>query len=156
MKVKLILIGKTVNKHFEACIDDYRARLAHYLQFEIRVLPAPKNTKALSEDQQKEMEGRSIINSLKTSDYVVLLDERGKEYRSVEFASWLGKKMNAARNLVLVIGGPYGFSKQVYDRSDEMISLSKMTFSHEMVRLFCVEQIYRACTILRGEHYHHE
>lgn len=156
MKVTLILIGKTVNNHLVACIKDYRERLGHYLQFDIKTLPAPKHTKSLTEEQQKETEGQSMLKEIKPSDYVILLDERGKEYRSTEFAAWLEKRQNAARNVVFIIGGPYGFSKEVYGRCNEMLSLSKMTFSHEMVRVFFIEQLYRACTILRGEHYHHE
>ncbi len=156
MKTSLILIGKTTDKHFSASIDEYKSRLAHYMPFEINVLPALKNTKSLSEQQQKEKEGDSILNAISPSDYVVLLDEHGTERRSVEFAQWLEKKRGVGRNLKFVIGGPYGFSDNVYRRVDEQISLSRMTFSHQMVRLVFIEQLYRACTIIKGEPYHHE
>ena len=119
-------------------------------------IPELKNTKNLSEDQQKQAEGELILKMLQPSDTVVLLDEHGKEYRSVEFARWLEQKRNIARRLVFVIGGPYGFSPAVYARANEQLSLSKMTFSHQMIRLTFTEQVYRACTIIKGEPYHHE
>lgn len=156
MKTILIQIGKTVNKHFIAGIDDYVKRVSHYMPFEIQTIPELKNTKALSETQQKEREGELLLKSLQPSDYVVLLDERGRLLRSVEFADWLQRQQQTARRLVFIIGGPYGFSEAVYSRADAMISLSKMTFSHQMVRLVFCEQIYRACTIIKGEPYHHE
>lgn len=156
MKTELIQVGKTVNKHFIAGIDDYCERISHYMPFSITTIPELKNTKALTEDQQKEREGELILKMLQPSDTVILLDEHGKEYRSVEFATWIERQQQVARRLVFVIGGPYGFSQSVYDRANQKISLSKMTFSHQMVRLIFCEQIYRACTIIKGEPYHHE
>lgn len=156
MKTELILVGKTVNKHFVAGIKDYVERIGHYMPFNITVIPELKNTKSLSEEQQKEREGEMILKLLQPSDTVVLMDEHGQEFRSVEFAQWLQKKQNTARRLLFVIGGPYGFSDTVYARANEKISLSRMTFSHQMVRLIFTEQIYRACTIIKGEPYHHE
>lgn len=156
MKTELILVGKTVNKHFIAGINDYVERTNHYMPFNITVIPELKNTKALTEEQQKEREGDLILQKLQSSDTVVLLDEHGKELRSIEFADWLQRKQNTTRRLVFIIGGPYGFSKAVYERANEKLSLSKMTFSHQMVRLIFCEQIYRACTIIKGEPYHHE
>lgn len=156
MKTNLILIGKTDNKHLLAGIEDYTNRIGHYMPFAITVIPDIKNTKSLTMQQQREREGELILKSLQPSDTVVLLDEKGKEMRSVEFASWIEKKQQTAHRLVLCIGGPYGFSQAVYDRANEKISLSKMTFSHQMVRLILTEQIYRACTIIKGEPYHHE
>ncbi|PJI24071.1 23S rRNA (pseudouridine(1915)-N(3))-methyltransferase RlmH [Prevotella intermedia] len=156
MKATLILVGKTTEDVFVRAIVDYTGRIAHYLPFNIVTLPELKNTKKLSEAQQKDREGEMILKEIQTSDTVVLLDEHGKEFRSVEYAVWLQKKQNTAKRLVFVIGGPYGFSKAVYDRANEKISLSKMTFSHQMVRLIFVEQLYRACSIIKGEPYHHE
>ena len=156
MKVTLILVGKTTDKHFDAGINDYAGRIKHYLPFEITIIPELKNTKSLSEEQQKEKEGEQILKLLTSSDTVVLLDEHGKEMRSIEYAQWLQKKQATAKRLVFVIGGPYGFSPAVYSRADEKLSLSKMTFSHQMVRLIFTEQLYRACTIIKGEPYHHE
>ena len=156
MKTVLILVGKTVNKHFIAGIDDYAGRISHYMPFEIVTIPELRNTKNLSEEQQKKAEGDLIINQIQPSDTVVLLDEHGKEFRSIEYAQWLQQKQQTARRLVFVIGGPYGFSDDVYKRANEKISLSKMTFSHQMVRLIFTEQLYRACTIIKGEPYHHE
>lgn len=156
MKTLLLLVGKTQNKHFVAGINDYAERIGHYMPFEIKVIPEIKNTKNLSEEQQKSQEGDLIMRQLQASDHVVLLDEHGAEYRSIELASWLQKKLNSVRRLVFVIGGPYGFSETVYKRSNEKISLSRLTFSHQMVRLIFTEQLYRACTIIKGEPYHHE
>lgn len=156
MKTILLLVGKTIDKHLAAGINDYAARIAHYMPFEIITIPELKNTKSLSEEQQKTMEGELILKQLQPSDTVVIMDEHGKEYRSIEYARWLEQKRNTARRLVFIIGGPYGFSPKVYERADEKISLSKMTFSHQMVRLIMTEQIYRACTIIKGEPYHHE
>lgn len=156
MKTGLILIGKTNDKHFQAGIDDYTSRIGHYMPFAITVIPELKNTKALSEAQQKEREGEMVLAKLQPSDHVVLLDEHGKEFRSMEFARWIEQKNASVRRLVFVIGGPYGFSDAMYQRANEKISLSKMTFSHQMVRLVFTEQIYRACTIIKGEPYHHE
>ena len=156
MKTELILVGKTTNKHFVACINDYVERIGHYMPFSITTIPELKNAKSLSEDQQKEREGELIMKQLQASDTVVLLDEHGSQMRSIEFASWLQKMQNSARRLVFVIGGPYGFSPALYQHANQKISLSPMTFSHQMVRLVFTEQIYRACTILKGEPYHHE
>jgi 23S rRNA (pseudouridine1915-N3)-methyltransferase len=156
MKTELILVGKTINKHFIAAIDDYVDRIGHYMPFSMTVIPELKNTKSLTEEQQKEGEGRLILKSIQPQDTVVLMDEHGAEYTSMDFAAWLQKKTLNARRLVFVIGGPYGFSQDVYARANEKISLSRMTFSHQMVRLIFTEQIYRACTILKGEPYHHE
>lgn len=156
MKTELILIGKTTDKHFAVGIDDYRKRISHYMPFNITVIPELKNTKSLTEEQQKAKEGELILQKTQSTDTVILLDEHGKEMRSVDFADWLQRKQNTSKRLVFMIGGPYGFSNAVYDRSNERISLSKMTFSHQMVRLIFVEQLYRACTIIKGEPYHHE
>lgn len=157
MKTTLILVGKTTDKHIAALIDDYTSRLQHYAPFEMTVIPELKNTKSLSEQQQKQAEGELILRQLQPSDHVVLLDEGGKTFRSVELAAWMTKKQQAAsRRLVFVVGGPYGFSEDVYRRANEQLSLSPMTFSHQMVRLVFVEQLYRAHTIIKGEPYHHE
>lgn len=156
MKTVLILVGKTTDKHFAAGIDDYASRISHYMPFEIVVIPELRNTKSLGEHQQKAAEGELILRQIQPSDTVVLLDEHGKEYRSIEFARWIEKQQQTARSLVFIIGGPYGFADSVYERSDAKLSLSKMTFSHQMIRLLFVEQIYRACTIIKGEPYHHE
>lgn len=156
MKTELILVGKTANKHFVACIADYAERITHYMPFNITTIPELKNTKNLTEEQQKQAEGELIMKLMQPQDFVVLLDERGHELRSVELASWLEQKRNTVRRLVFVIGGPYGFSPAVYSRANEKLSLSKMTFSHQMVRLIFTEQVYRACTIIKGEPYHHE
>ena len=156
MKTTLIWVGKTTDKHIAACIDDYVGRVGHYMPFDIREIPELRNTKNLSMVQQKELEGELILKQLQDGDHMVLLDERGTERRSVAFAEWLQKKSVHVRRLVLVIGGPYGFSDRVYQRANERISLSLMTFSHQMVRLVFAEQLYRACTIIKGEPYHHE
>ena len=156
MKTILILVGKTINKHFVAGIEDYADRISHYMPFEIVTIPELRNTKNLSEDQQKTSEGELILRQIQPSDTVVLLDEHGKEFRSIEYARWLQQRQQTARRLVFVIGGPYGFSDAVYSRANEKISLSKMTFSHQMVRLIFTEQLYRACTIIKSEPYHHE
>ena len=156
MKTLLILVGKTADKHFQAGISDYVGRIGHYMPFDIVTLPELRNTKSLSEQQQKAAEGELILRQLQPSDTVVLLDERGRQQRSQEFARWLEQKQQSARRLVFVIGGAYGFSPSVYSRANDMVSLSPMTFSHQMVRLIFTEQLYRACTIIRGEPYHHE
>ena len=157
MRIGLILVGKTVNKHFVELIDDYAGRVKHYVGFDITVIPELKKTKNLSTDQQKQQEGELILKQLQGGDHVVLLDEHGKEFRSVEFSKWVEQKMQTVnKRLVFIIGGPYGFSPEVYAKANEKISLSKMTFSHQMVRLIFVEQLYRAMTIMRGEPYHHE
>ena len=157
MKFCSVVIGKTVEKHYIAAIQDYVERVQHYTAFDLEVIPELKNTKNLSKEQQKEKEGELLLKALQPGDTVVLLDEHGKEFRSVEFAAWVEKKMHTvARRLVFVIGGPYGFSPAVYAAAQEKISLSKMTFSHQMIRLIFVEQFYRAMTILNNGPYHHE
>ena len=156
MKTELIVVGKTTNKHFIAAINDYLERIGHYMPFSVTVIPELRNAKSLSQQQQKDKEGEAILRLLQPSDTVVLLDERGKEPRSIELADWLQRQQQTARRLVFIIGGPYGFSQQVYSRADSMLSLSRITFSHQMVRLIFVEQLYRACTIIKGEPYHHE
>ncbi len=156
MKALLILVGKTTDKHFQAGIDDYAKRVTHYMPFEIKVIPELKNTKSLTESQQKTQEGELILKQLQASDTVVLLDEHGQELRSMQLAAWLQQKQATARRLVFVIGGPYGFAQQVYDRANDKLALSRLTFSHQMVRLIFTEALYRACTIIKGEPYHHE
>ncbi|SFC49358.1 23S rRNA (pseudouridine1915-N3)-methyltransferase [Flagellimonas taeanensis] len=157
MQITLIAIGKTDKAELEQLIDLYEKRLKHYIKFEFVVLPDIKNSKNLSEAQQKEKEGELILSQLQPTDTLILLDEKGKQYSSLEFADYLQKKMNSGlKNLVLAIGGPYGFSDAVYAKCNGKISLSKMTFSHQMVRLFLVEQLYRGFTILRNEPYHHQ
>lgn len=156
MKFVLTAIGKTSESYLREGIDKYVSRLAHYVPFELRILPDVK-AKGLTESRQKQLEGEMLLSQLRPGDVMVLLDERGKEFTSRSFADYLHNKMvNVAQNVFFVIGGPYGFSEEVYARANDKISLSKMTFSHEMVRLFMVEQIYRAMTILRGEPYHHD
>jgi len=156
MKIIFLVTGKTVDNRLVSLIDDYRQRLIHYVPFEIVTLPDLKNAKSLTEDQVKTAEGEAILRFLTPAMDVLLLDEHGAQYRSIEFADFLQRKMSSGRDLVLVIGGPYGFSPAVYARANGKISFSKMTFSHQMIRLMAIEQIYRAMTILRNEPYHHE
>lgn len=157
MKIALVVIGKTDASYFVEAINEYKNRVSHYVPFDMDVIPDVKNVKHLSEEQQKEKEGELILKALQPSDYVVLLDEKGKEFTSVQFAAYMEKKMHAvSKRLVFVIGGPFGFSEAVYKVATERVSLSKMTFSHQMVRLIFIEQFYRAMTILNGEPYHHE
>lgn len=157
MKFALLVVGRTVEKHYITAINDYVERIKHYTPFDMEVIPELKNTKSLSMEQQKEKEGELILKALQPADVVVLLDEHGKEFRSIEFAEWAEKKMHTVnKRLVFIIGGPYGFSKDVYAAAQEKISLSKMTFSHQMIRLIFVEQLYRAMNILAGGPYHHE
>ena len=157
MKFTLLVVGRTVEKHYITAINDYAERTKHYISFDIEVIPELKNTKSLSMEQQKEKEGELILKALQAGDVPVLLDEHGKEFRSVEFASWVERKMHTvSKRLVFIIGGPYGFSPAVYAVAQEKISLSKMTFSHQMIRLIFVEQLYRAMTILNNGPYHHE
>ncbi len=156
MKITLLLVGKTTDSRLISLIEDYRKRLLHYVPFEMVVLPDLKNTKSMSEEQIKTAEGEAILRFLTSAMDVILLDEHGREFRSVEYAVWLQKKMGSGRDLTLVIGGPYGFSEAVYARANGKLSFSQMTFSHQMIRLMAIEQIYRAMTILRGEPYHHE
>lgn len=157
MKLHVIFTGKTTGKLFQEAIADYSKRLTHYVPFTIEELPDLKNTKSLNEDQQKEREADMLFEKMQQGDVLVLLDEKGKEFTSREFSVYLEQKMHTVnKRLVFLIGGPYGFSQRVYDAAQGKISLSKMTFSHQMVRLFLVEQIYRSFTIMRGEPYHHD
>lgn len=157
MQIKLIALGKTDHPAIQKLIEEYSTRLGFYIRFELEVIPDLKNTKSLSEKIQKEKEGELILKKIQSADELILLDERGKTFSSLEFSGFLQKKMNSGlKQLVLVIGGPYGFSEAVYIRSNGKISLSKMTFSHQMIRPFVIEQLYRAFTILRNEPYHHE
>lgn len=157
MKITLLTVGKTDVKWVREGLDLYVSRLSHYVQFALNEIPELKNVAALSREQIKEREGASVLAALKQSDNVILLDEHGRQFRSVEFASFLQEKMACdGRNIVFVIGGAYGFSKDVYSRADSRMSLSAMTFSHQMVRTIFAEQLYRAFTIMRGEPYHHE
>lgn len=157
MKIKLLAIGKTDDKRLLQLVEDYQKRLQHYIKFELEIIPDLKKAKNLSESQQKEREGALIIKKLQPVDQLILLDEKGHEFRSVEFSRFLQKKLNSGiKQLVFVIGGPYGFSEAVYKKAQGKVSLSKMTFSHQMIRLFVVEQLYRAFTILKNEPYHHE
>ena len=156
MTIKLIAIGKTDSVFLQDLIKEYENRLKHYIKFELDIIADIKNVKNLSETQQKEKEGGLILKKLNATDVLILLDENGKQFGSVEFSDYLQKKMNSGiKQLVLVIGGPYGFSDAIYTKAQAKISLSKMTFSHQMVRLFLVEQLYRAFTILKNEPYHH-
>lgn len=156
MKITLLVVGKTTDQRLQTLIEDYQQRLKHYVPFEIVVIPDLRNAKALTQTQIKEQEGIEILRRITPSMDVILLDEHGREYRSIEYAQWIQKKMAAGRDVTFIVGGPYGFSPAVYERANGKISLSKMTFSHQMIRLFFTEQIYRAMTILRGEPYHHE
>ena len=157
MKIVLLVVGKTDDSYWNAALKVYQDRLMHYIPFEVFIIPNVKNVKNISETQQKDLEGTAILKSLQTGDSCVLLDERGKEFTSVQFASWLEKKIRSvSKRLVFVTGGPYGFNKEVYKSIPEKIALSKMTFSHQMIRPVFVEQLYRAMTILRNEAYHHK
>ena len=156
MTIKLLAIGKTDNKQLQLLIDDYTKRLGFYIKFELGIIPDLKKVKNLSEDQQKQKEGELILSKITTTDVLILLDENGKQYDSVQFSNYLQKHMNSGiKQLVFVIGGPYGFSQDVYNAARGKVSLSKMTFSHQMVRLFMIEQLYRGFTILKNEPYHH-
>ena len=157
MNIKLIAVGKTDNPALQQLISTYEKRLSYYINFELQLLPDIKNSKSLSEEQQKIKEGELILSYVEPSHHLILLDEQGKEYTSIAFADELQKKMNSGiKQLTFVIGGPYGFSQAVYQRANSKLSLSKLTFSHQMIRLFFVEQLYRAFTILRNEPYHHQ
>ena len=157
MNIRLLTIGKTDNKSLQTLIDDYTKRLSFYVKFDLEIIPDIKNVKNLSEAQQKEKEGELILSKITPTDQLILLDENGKTFSSVGFSDLLQKKMNAGiKTLVFVIGGPYGFSETVYQKAQGKVSLSEMTFSHQMVRLFVIEQIYRGFTILRNEPYHHQ
>ncbi|MEO6348570.1 MAG: 23S rRNA (pseudouridine(1915)-N(3))-methyltransferase RlmH [Aquaticitalea sp.] len=156
MQIKLLAIGKTDNKQLQALIDDYQKRLGFYIKFEFEIIPDLKKVKNLSEEQQKQKEGELILSKLNATDVLILLDENGKQLDSIGFSDYLQKHMNSGiKQLVLVIGGPYGFSQEVYEKAFGKLSLSKMTFSHQMIRLFMIEQLYRGFTILKNEPYHH-
>lgn len=157
MTIKLLAIGKTDKKQLQLLIEEYQKRLSFYITFEFDIIHDIKNTKNLNVEQQKQKEGELILKQVKPNDFLVLLDENGKHYSSVGFAKYLQKHMNSGiKQLVFVIGGPYGFSQDVYTRAQSKLALSKMTFSHQMVRLFFIEQLYRGFTILRNEPYHHQ
>ena len=157
MKILLLTIGNTDKRFMKEGIDDYMKRLSYYIPFELKVIPDIKNRNTLTQELQKEKEGQLILNQVLPGDYMILLDERGTEFSSLAFSKWIEKKMLAGmRQLVFVIGGPYGFSKMLYERCDYKISLSQFTFSHQMVRMIFVEQLYRAMTIIKNEPYHHE
>jgi len=156
MTIKLLAIGKTDDKNIQSLIDDYQKRLGHYIKFNLEIIPDLKKVKHLSEAQQKQKEGTLILSKLNSSDILILLDENGKQMDSLAFSTYLQKHMNSGiKQVVFVIGGPYGFSPEVYSKAQGKLSLSKMTFSHQMVRLFFIEQLYRGFTILRNEPYHH-
>ncbi len=157
MEIQLLTVGKTTKSYIQTGIDEFCSRLKHYVSFSISSIPDVKATKALTESKQKEREGELLLKNILPSDFCILLDEHGKEFTSLEFSTYLQKIMSSGRKrIIFVVGGPYGFSDDVYRQSDFKISLSKMTFTHEMVRLFFTEQIYRAFTIMKGEPYHHE
>jgi 23S rRNA (pseudouridine1915-N3)-methyltransferase len=157
MKITLILNGKTDDDYIVKGCSVYESRLKHYISFETIIIPALKNTKALSIDQQKQKEGELLLKCIQPSDKLILLDENGKDYHSLGFSDFIQQQMNSGiKNLVFVVGGPYGFSDEIYKRANGKVSLSKMTFSHQMVRLFFAEQLYRVMTILRNEPYHHQ
>ncbi|MCF8272877.1 MAG: 23S rRNA (pseudouridine(1915)-N(3))-methyltransferase RlmH [Flavobacteriaceae bacterium] len=156
MTIKLLAIGKTDNKDLQSLIEDYLKRLNFYIKFSFEIIPDLKKAKNLSEEQQKQKEGELILSSLTTTDALILLDENGKQLDSIAFSDYLQKHMNSGiKQLVFVVGGPYGFSEDVYKQAHGKLSLSKMTFSHQMVRLFIIEQLYRGFTILKNEPYHH-
>ena len=157
MNIELIVVGKTDMKEVEALVTMYTKRLNHYVRFAITTIADIRNTKKLSEAEQKRLEGEAILRLINDSDHLMLLDEHGAEFRSIEFADMIQRRMSAGtKRLVFVIGGPYGFSDAVYQRSNSKLSLSKMTFSHQIVRAIFTEQLYRAFTILKNEPYHHE
>ena len=157
MKIKLLTIGKTDSKSLQLLIDEYCKRLGFYISFNMDMIPDIKNSKNLTNKQQKIAEGKELLKRIKKSDAVILLDENGKLYNSVQFSGFLQKKMNSGlKKIIFIIGGPYGFSDEIYERCDGKVSLSPMTFSHQMVRLFFTEQLYRSFTILRNEPYHHD
>ena len=157
MNIKILMIGKTDNCIMKTIVDDYSKRLSMYINFSFEVINDIKNAKNLTEIQQKEKEGELILTKLKPSDHLILLDENGENFSSIGFSEFIQKKMNSGiKTLVLVIGGPYGFSESVYKKANGKIALSKMTFSHQMIRMIIVEQLYRAFTILNNEPYHHQ
>ncbi|MBO4906071.1 MAG: 23S rRNA (pseudouridine(1915)-N(3))-methyltransferase RlmH [Bacteroidaceae bacterium] len=157
MKITLLVVGKTTDPCVQRLVDEYASRLSHYIGFDIEVIPELRATKALTTEQQKAQEAALIRRQVQAADHVVLLDEHGKEYRSLEFASMLQKRMSSGiKRLLFIVGGPYGFDDSVRSLAKESISLSKMTFSHQLIRLLFVEQLYRAFTIINHEPYHHE
>ena len=157
MKITLLLVGKTDDSTIGQLVDDYTKRLNHYVSFNHQVLPDLKKTKHLTQEQQKQQEGNLLMAQIAPADYVILLDEKGKQYSSIRFSEFIQKQLNSGvKHVVFVVGGPYGFSDLIYERSNALLSLSPMTFSHQMVRLFFTEQLYRAFTILKGEPYHHQ
>jgi 23S rRNA (pseudouridine1915-N3)-methyltransferase len=157
MNIKLLAVGKTDNKSLQTLIDDYTKRLSFYIKFDLEIIPDIKKVKNLSETQQKEKEGELILSKISPTEQLILLDENGTTFSSIGFSEYLQKKMNSGvKTLVFVIGGPYGFSEDVYKKAKGKISLSEMTFSHQMVRLFFIEQLYRGYTILKNEPYHHQ
>ncbi|PKQ44317.1 23S rRNA (pseudouridine(1915)-N(3))-methyltransferase RlmH [Confluentibacter flavum] len=156
MTIKLLAIGKTDDNELKALIEGYAKRLSFYINFQLDIIPDIKNAKNLSESQQKQKEGELILEKINNTDVLILLDENGKQYDSVAFSEYLQKHMNSGiKQVVFVIGGPYGFSEEVYNKANGKLSLSKMTFSHQMIRLFFTEQLYRGFTILKNEPYHH-
>ena len=156
MKIKLLAIGKTDSKDLQALIEEYNKRLGFYVSFNFEIIPDIKNAKNLSEKQQKIAEGNELLKRIEKSDTMIILDEKGNTFSSVQFSEFLQKKMNSGlKNLIFIIGGPYGYSEEMYQRATGKISLSTMTFSHQMVRLFFIEQLYRGFTILKNEPYHH-
>ena len=157
MKISLIVVGKTDEEYLKTGISQYEQRLVHYMGFSIRIIPSLKSTKNISASQQKEKEAELILQAIEGCDQIILLDEKGKEYRSVEFANFLQQHMNSGiKHLAFVVGGPFGFSESVYKKATGKFSLSAMTFSHQMIRLLFIEQLYRAFTILKNEPYHNE
>ena len=157
MKITLLIVGKTEEAYLKEGIDKYLKRLKHYTKIEITEIAELKNTKALTQEQQKTKEAELILKKITPLDHVILLDEKGMELSSTQFAAWIDKKaIGSVANLVFIVGGPYGFDQSVYQRANDKLSLSRMTFSHQMVRLFFAEQLYRAFTIIKGEPYHHE
>jgi 23S rRNA (pseudouridine1915-N3)-methyltransferase len=157
MKITFIVVGKTENDYLIKGTDVYQQRIKHYLPLDVIIIPSLKNTQSISIETQKQKEGELILKQIQSSDKVILLDENGKHYTSVEFSGFIQSQLNSGiKNLVFIVGGPYGFSNEVYERANGKISLSKMTFSHQMVRLFFMEQLYRAMTILKNEPYHHQ
>jgi 23S rRNA (pseudouridine1915-N3)-methyltransferase len=157
MKITFLTVGKTEDAYLKDGIDKYVKRLKHYIKLELVDLPELKNTKALTEQQQKAKEAELILKKITPLDHVILLDEKGAEFSSKQFAAFLDKKsVSSTSSLVFVVGGPYGFDQSVYDRANDKLSLSRMTFSHQMIRLLFTEQLYRAYTIIKGEPYHHE
>jgi len=156
MKITFLVLGKTEDAYLKDGIDKYVKRLKHYTRLEVAELPELKNTKALTQDQQKAKEAELLFKKINATDYVILLDERGAELSSKQFATYLEKRAHAGADIIFIVGGPYGFDQSVYDRANDKLSLSRMTFSHQMIRLLFTEQLYRAFTILKGEPYHHE